>query len=67
MNAKFNFEAGFFLRGPVRRYLQRAQFKYPDLKWTELKSLLDSEFIVKGPAEIVQKIHDDISRWANSI
>lgn len=41
-------EAGLFVRGELRRWLQQKKWHGEVQEWTELKRLLGSDFLVRG-------------------
>lgn len=51
---------GLLYRGPVRRYLEEAQFYGKVSWWKEIKGPLDSEFLIRGAS---QGVASDIHAW----
>jgi len=58
--AKVAYEIGALLVGDMRRYLEDAKFKYPDLVWSEGSGILSRVFYLRGPARLIKAIDKQI-------
>lgn len=56
--ARATYTVGRLLAGQLRRALMNT-----DLTYTEDKGVLDSFFVVRGPAPQVKSFHEAVKRW----
>lgn len=61
---EFSFTVGALLRGTVRRYLKEAEWHRQVSEWTEIKSFLDSTFLVRGAT---QSTINDLQEWGDRL
>lgn len=55
--------AGCFTRRQVRTELERMKFLGADISWHESKSVLESEFTIKAPEDMVTAIKAAMDDW----
>jgi predicted transcriptional regulator len=56
-------EAGLLSRKAIKNYLGQMEFSYQNIEWKEFKSMLSSTFTIRGDANTLIKIINDIEKF----